>query len=61
VGLDELCKVEDADTDRVAHAKVRELTVFAEVVDGRGAHAEELGDLADRNQGFPRTFSRKTI
>src|SRR6266851_1315012 len=38
------------DADGIADARVRELAALAEQVDGRGAHAEQLGDLADAEQ-----------
>src|SRR4051812_41945593 len=58
--------VDGTHADRVADANVRELTVFAEAVDGRGGHSEQLRDLADgekRRCGLrqPRCFELQTL
>ena len=49
------------DANRVTDAQVRELAYFAEAVDSRGAHVQELGDLADGKQGLPRTPAGKLL
>ena len=49
------------DANRVTDAQVRELADFAESVDSRGAHVQELGDLADGKQGLPRTPGGKLL
>src|SRR5690348_6826826 len=57
VGLSKLRDVHGAHPDRVADPNVRELALFAEAIDGCGAHAEALGHVAHRKQrlkGSPR-------
>jgi hypothetical protein len=60
-----LCLEENAngggrDPNRVADAYVFELSPRAQAVHGRGAEAEELGDLAHRKQSA-RTSRRKLL
>ena len=40
-------QIVEADANRVAHAEVPKLAAFAEAVDDRGTHAQEVRDLAD--------------
>src|SRR5438132_1055031 len=44
-------KVSWSDSNSIADTNVFEVTALAEAVDDRGAHAEQLCDLADRKQG----------
>ena len=47
--------------NRVADAEVLEVATFAEAIHGGRAHAEQLGDLANRKQGLLRTPGRKML
>jgi hypothetical protein len=54
-------KVDEADANRLADAQVRQLAAFADPVHDGGAHAKELGDLADRKQGCTRNRTGEII
>ncbi len=55
---DECGEVRGRHTDRVAHAHVREVATVAQLVHGRSAHPESLGDLADAQQVIGATTKR---
>ena len=42
-------------------AHVHKLACLAEAIHSCGAHAEQLGDLANREQAFPRTPGGKLL
>ena len=48
--LEKRGQIPGCDADGVTDTHVRQFASFAEVVDDRGAYAEELGHLADRKQ-----------
>jgi hypothetical protein len=53
--LQERGHVIGGDANRVADPEVLEVAARAEAVDRRGAHAEQMSDLANRKQGLSGT------
>ncbi len=54
-------QVNEADPDRMADAKVCQFAALTQAVDDRGAHAEELCDVADRKQRCARNWAGEIL
>jgi hypothetical protein len=50
-----------SDTNHMVHTEMFQVAAFAEPIDGRGAHAEQLRDPADRKEASTRREGGKIL